>query len=260
MASLGMFLALTEMVVFDGLGFLAAAVLISAAGVSATAAFAHEGLVHEVTDMATQNDLFAEKNVKLAESIAELSEVSARLDSLQNSLGARMGELEDTLGALHSVTATTQLVTLLRAFTDADSARHKDQRLTDEELTDFFDTSGELLHLAAPDFDFALLKSEATTVGIGLYAMRFLVNAVIASGDDVPGKSTAELALMMFSINPERHFEECLAALRMVLKTSEEELRSMLQAKRQLARPDEHNRIPCKDLMDISRLVMTCGP
>mmetsp|Transcript_144562 Transcript_144562/g.366945 ORF Transcript_144562/g.366945 Transcript_144562/m.366945 type:complete len:327 (+) Transcript_144562:1390-2370(+) len=258
-AGLGVLFALSSLVCLDFFGFLAAALLTVAALVSAAASYAHEGLANEVTEMAKQNDQFAQKNDKLTEQVKELGGVADKLQSIEKDLGVNMDQLKATLEAMHRQTSIQQLATMLSAFCDADRDGDKNQRLTNSEVSDFFDSSDAVLRGACPTFDFEALKQLALTVGIGLYAMRFMVNALIASGDDNPHKSTAELSLIMFCFDPEHHLESCLADLRLVLTdTSEEELRSILQEKKdKFAIAAENGRIPCKDLHDISHRVMT---
>ncbi|CAE8717760.1 unnamed protein product, partial [Polarella glacialis] len=198
-----------------------------------------------------------DKNDKMDEQVKELGGVSTRLEQLKSSMGLHLDQLEDTLRSLHQVNCTMQMGTILRAFLMSDSFGNKDSRLEGDELTDFFGSAGPELKEVAPDFDFAGLQQEAMVVGIGLYNMRLLVNAVVAGCDQVPGRSTAMLALIVFGFNPDKHFDELLRALKVVLKQkSEVEIKALLDAKKGLARPQDHGRIPGKELMDIAREVM----
>jgi len=145
---------------------------------------------------------------------------------------------------------------VLRAFTDADSNGTADQRLLGPEVDEFFDHCHDLLVEAAPDFHFDRLQAEATTDGIGLEKMRFLVNAIVAGSDAQPGRSTAMLCLVLFSADPKQHFEECQEALRVVLKrSSQEELKALLQDKID-NNAAASGTLPCKDLQDIAKRVM----
>ncbi|CAE8694630.1 unnamed protein product, partial [Polarella glacialis] len=241
----------------DGFATVASLLLSFAAALCALASYAHEGLANEVTAMAKQNGAFADKNDKMDEQVKELGGVSTSLEQLKSSMGLHLDQLEDTLRSLHQVNCTMQMGTILRAFLMSDSFGNKDSRLEGDELTDFFGSAGPELKEVAPDFDFAGLQQEAMVVGIGLYNMRLLVNAVVAGCDQVPGRSTAMLALIVFGFNPDKHFDELLRALKVVLKQkSEVEIKALLDAKKGLARPQDHGRIPGKELMDIAREVM----
>lgn len=261
MAVCGVVFALICLMSLDGFGFFASALLCFAAVVSAVAAYAHEGLANEVTAMTTQNDLFAKKNEILQHQIKKLGGVAEKMAKIQKDLGINEQKLKDTIDALHRQTSIQQLASMLTAFCEADREGDKDQRLTASEVEDFFDSSDAILRGACPTFDFAELKQMALTVGIGLYAMRLMVNALIAAGDDNPHKSTAELSLVMFCFDPEGHMESCVNNLRLVLPDDLEDLRGMLEdVKTKHAMSDQHGRIPCKEVHHISHRVMTCEP
>jgi len=257
-AGLGAMFALGCLVDLDGFGFFASLLLCAAAIISAIAAYSHEGLANEVTAMAKQNDLFAEKNEQLQQQVKKLGGVADRMDSIQRDLGVTEDKLKETIDALHRQTSIQQLASMLTAFCDADRDGNKDQRLTKSEVDDFFDSSNAILRGACPTFDFDELKKMSMTVGIGLYAMRLMVNALIAAGDDNPHKSTAELSLVMFCFDPVGHLESCVNNLRLVLQDDPEDLRSLLmEIRRQHAVDDQHGRIPCKEVHDLSHRVMT---
>lgn len=254
--------AMGSMADLDLFGWFAAVLLAIAAIVSAAAAFAHEGLANEVSEMARQNDEFAEKNEVLEGQLKELGGVAEKLRSLESELGLSADQLKSTMDALHRQTSIQQLASMLGAFCDADRDGDGNQRLTKGEVEDFFDGSNAILRGACPTFDFEALKRLSLNVGIGMYAMRFMVNALIAAGDDNPHKSTAELSLIMFCFDPEGHMETCLSDLKLVLgggPEMESQLRAHLKQKRaNFARPEEGGRIPCKELHDISCRVMAC--
>eukprot|EP00931_Biecheleriopsis_adriatica_P066861 TRINITY_DN41103_c0_g1_i1.p1 TRINITY_DN41103_c0_g1~~TRINITY_DN41103_c0_g1_i1.p1 ORF type:complete len:422 (-),score=106.91 TRINITY_DN41103_c0_g1_i1:96-1310(-) len=243
----------------DGFAALASLLLSFSAVVCGLAAYAHEGLANEVTAMAKQNDIFAAKNDKLQKQLTDLQGVSTRLDGLQKSMGMHMEQLSETLRQLHQVNCTTQVSTILRAFIDADRDT-PDQRLEGGELADFFGSIAEDLKQAAPDFDFTALWKESQPVGIGIYNMRFLVNAVVAACEETPGKSTAMLELIMFGFNPEEYCNALAVALKAVLKKSADEIKKTIEEKKLKADPKDHGRIPGIELMDLAREVMSAEP
>jgi len=238
----------------DWFGIVANALLMAAAIVCALSAFAHEGLANEVTEMARQNDRYAEKNERLAKSIKDLGAVQQRLNRTQQSMGITADELQETLGMLHQLTATEQLSAILRAFISADSFGNSDQRLQKSELDDFFATAGPVLRQAAPEFNFEELRKEAKKSSLDFAAVRLLIDAVVAGAEATPGKSSAALSLVMFALNPDLHFEECKDSVYAVLhdQYTEEQIRTVLEHKW-----DTHGGpIPCSDLLDISREIM----
>lgn len=245
----------------DGFAALASLLMSFAAVVCGFAAYAHEGLANEVTAMAKQNNVFSDKNDKLEAQVKELGGVGDRLEKLNKSMGVNMDKLQETLQSLHQVNCTMSLSTVLRAFIDADSGYgNKDTRLEGLELDDFFDSCGNVFTEAAPDFDVEKLKEEAMPVGIGMWNMRFLVNAVVASCDEVPGRSTAMLTLVLFGFNPEKHDAELAVALKQVLKKPEADIAKVIAEKKTKACPEEHGRIPGQELADISREIMAVEP
>lgn len=257
-SAVGLLLSWGSLTSMDCLGFFAGVLLSIAAAVCAAAAYSHEGLANEVTEVAKQNEQYAEKNKRMAEQVESLSGVAGKLKDVEESLGVNIEQLRATLDALHRQTSIQQLATLLRAFCDADRGVAIDQRLMKSEVEDFFDSSDAIFRGACPTFDFEAFKKAAVQVGIGIYAMRFMVNALIAAGDDNPHKSTAELSLIMFCFDPEGHLESCLSDLKLVLAdVTEEELRSMLlEKKAKFSRAQENGRISCKDMHDISQKIM----
>jgi len=247
----------------DGFAAMASLLLVFASLLCGLAAYAHEGLANEVTAMKKQNDIFAEKNDKLEAQLGQLGKVGDRLEEINKSMGVHLDELQDTLRSLHQVNCTTQMSTVLRAFIDADSGGYgnKDARLEKDELSDFFDSCRTDLKEAAPDFDLQKLENEALPVGIGIFAMRFILNAVVAGCDEVPGRSTAMLTLLLFSFNPEEHCDELAVALKPVMKSkTSEEIAAILAAKKKQADPKEHGRIPGHELSDVAREVMANAP
>lgn len=256
-ALLGILLALLTVLFQDMLGFLTSLLLVLAAGCSAVAAYAHEGLANEVSRMARQNALFASKNEEFRKQTEALGVVAQRVDSLQQSLGMHADDLQKVLDALHASVATQQLATVVRAFTDADGFGTTDRCLQGSEVEEFFDHTRDLLKEAVPGFDLSRLESECKASGIGIVKMRFLVNALAAGSDAQPGRSTAMLALVLFSVDPVQNFEECHDALRVVLRrSSEEEIKALLQAKKEKAKSSPFGRLSCKDLEDVAQRVM----
>lgn len=246
----------------DGFAALASLLMSFAAVVCGYAAYAHEGLANEVTAMAKQNDVFADKNNKLEAQVKQLGGVGDRLEELNKSMGCNMDKLQETLQSLHQVNCTMSLSTVLRAFIDADSGYgNKDTRLEKGELEDFFHDCGNVFTEASPDFDFEKLKEEAQPVGIGLWNMRFLVNAVVAGCDEVPGRSTAMLTLVLFGFNPEKHEAELSVALKQVIKNkSQADIAKMLADRKTKALEKENGRIPGEELAEISRQIMAFEP
>lgn len=250
----------------DVLGVLSSLVLAVVAAVCALAAYAHEGLANEVTEMARQNDRYAEKNVRLAKQIDELAAVEARFKTFQESMGLSVEDLKKKLGALHKLTATSQLTAILKAFVSADSeCGNRDRALQREELEDFFDTAKPIFTQAAPDFDFAKLVSEALDKGphgnyrqLDMNALHVLVNAVISGSDDKVGKCTAMLNLVLFSFDPCEHIETCLDTMTTCLKShgyTRIGLKAMLETR---AEPWEGSQIPAEAIMDVSKEIMLC--
>lgn len=243
----------------DWFGFVGAVVLIAGGVLSALAAYSHEGLADQVTEMSRENTRFASSNRKLAEQVAELGHVEERLAEAESSMEGGMEELKGTLKELHQLTAASQLGAILRAFTDADSVMgDRNQKLHGDEVDEFFDSATPILEQAAPDFDFDVLQREAKTAGLDLNSINLLVNAVIAGSSDMPEKSAAELNLLNFSFQPEDRLEECQQSLYDVLKSvySKDDVKALLES-----RMDEYEgeAIPCADLLDISREVMLSG-
>merc|ERR1712130_383902 len=120
--------------------------------------------------------------------------VAEKMRSLESELGISSEQLQSTMDTLHRHTSIQQLAAMLSSFCDADREGDQNQRLTKGEVEEFFDDNNAILKGACPTFDFQALKQMALNVGMGLYAMRFLANALIASSDDKPHKSTAELS------------------------------------------------------------------
>lgn len=243
----------------DWLGFVGAIVLVAGGVLSAIAAYSHEGLADQVSQLARENTRFANSNLKLADQIAELGHVEERLAEAESSMEGGMEELKGTLKELHQLTAASQLGAILRAFTDADSVMgDRNRKLRGDEVEEFFDSAHPILEQAAPDFDFGVLQGEAKTAGLDLNSINLLVNAVIAGGSDMPDKSAAELNLLNFSFQPEARLEECQQSLYNVLKStySKDGVRSLLESRMEEC---ESETIPCADLLDISREVMLSG-
>ena len=211
----------------DGFAAFASMLLCFACLVCAGAAFAHEGLEQEVTAMKKQNDLFREKNDLLTSQLDELSGVRSKLEDVQQRLGKDLDQFENTLIELHAVSSVELLQLMLESFLNSDD--NDDGRLTDEELDRFFDVCQGPLKQAAPDFDVETLVSEVTDVGIGICNLRFLINAAVAGCDRVPGRSTAMLALVMFSSHPEKYEHELAISLKSVLGASDEEVAGWLK-------------------------------
>jgi len=157
---------------------------------------------------------------------------------------------------LHAVSSVEQLQLMLEAFMNADDSR--DARLTDEELDDFFEVCKLALQQAAPDFDMDKLETEVRSVGLGLCNLRFLTNATVAGCDPVPGRSSAMLALVLFSSHPEKYEHELCIALKSVLQ-DEAKVDGWIQAKKAKAKPQEQGRIPGHELMDLAREVMSAA-
>ncbi|CAE7764610.1 ATP5C1 [Symbiodinium microadriaticum] len=238
----------------DGFAAFASLLLCFACFVCAGAAYAHEGLEQEVAAMKKQNGLFQEKNAMMAAQLSELGDVRKKLEEVKERLGQDLGQFEAMLLELHAVSSVEQLQLMLEAFMNADDSR--DARLTDEELDDFFDVCKLALQQAAPDFDMEKLETEVRSVGLGLCNLRFLTNATVAGCDPVPGRSSAMLALVLFSAHPEKYEHELCIALKSVLQ-DEDKVASWIQEKKGKANPQEQGRIPGHELMDLAREVMS---
>jgi len=246
----------------DWLGVLSSLVLAIVAAVCALAAYAHEGLANEVTEMARQNERYAEKNDRLASQIKELGKVEDRMKELQSSMGMNIDDLKNKLGTLHKLTATSQLTTILRAFTSADTELGGEEAgsrtLTGEEVEEFFDTAGAIFKQAAPDFDCDKLISEVKdhNAAMGLPMMHLLVNAVIAGSDDKIGKCTAMLSLVMFALDPIEFLESTLDSTFTSLKNHGYTRLGVKLLLEKRAEPFDGESIPCKELLDISKEIM----
>ncbi|CAE7413126.1 ATP5C1 [Symbiodinium pilosum] len=239
----------------DGFAAFASLLLCFACLVCAGAAYAHEGLEQEVTAMQKQNQLFQDKNQLLAAQLDELSGVRQKLEDVRQRLGEDLEHFEATLVELHAVSSVEVLQLMLEAFLNADDSR--DGRLADEELDRFFEVCKAPLQQAAPDFDVEQLVEEVQDVGLGLCNLRFLTNAAVAGCDRIPGRSTAMLALVMFSTHPEKYEHELAISLKSVLGSSDDVVAAWIQDKKAKADPQEHGRIPGHELMDLSRMVMS---
>merc|ERR1712194_929892 len=92
---------------------------------------------------------------------------------------------------------------------------------------------GSILQTALPNFDFEAFKREAH-------------------------KSAAEMSLIMFAFDPEQNMQACLHDLKLVLHdTPEDTLKQQLEGKKaKFAVKEDHGRIPCDSLEDISQKVM----
>lgn len=245
----------------DGEAAFASVLLTIAAFICAVAAYSHEALANQVTELATQNNSYASKNVALGQQVASLQNVSSRLQKCQTELNMRSEELQDCLRAFHKVTISMQLTNLVKAFTESDT--DENGTLADSEIEAFFTFAGGSLQDAAPEFDFKALQQEAMKHGMGIHAMRLMINAVVAASDALPGKTSAMLALLMFSFDPVAHFDECLSALKIALsKNTEAELRAMLKEKQQdLLEDKAHDGLTsCAELLPLARLVMNSDP
>jgi len=255
----GLFLAVGSLAKMDSLGFFAGLLLIIAAAVCAAAAYSHEGLANEVTEAAEQNNKFAEKNDRMAQQLNGLGDVATKLDSLEQELGVNMDEFEGFLDKLHRQTSIQQLATLLEAFCAADRrGGDADERLNDQgQVDDFLDACDPILRGACPTFDFDAFKKAAAHAGIGMYAVRFMSDAVIAAGSDSLHKSTALLSLIMFSFQPDEQLEHLLSELKLACPDRDEAaLRNLLvQKKEKGAQRDQGGRIPCRDLQDVSAII-----
>jgi len=257
----GLFLAVGSLSQMDSLGFFAGLLLIIAAAVCSMAAYSHEGLANEVTQAAEQNKKFAEKNDRMAKQLDGFGDVADKLGSLEKELGVNMDQFTGFLDSLHRQTSIQQLATLLRAFCDAD--RHggapPDERLMKGEVEEFLDDSDPVLRGACPAFDFDAFKKAAVEVGIGMHAVRFMADALIAAGSDSVHKSTALLSLIMFSFQPEEQIEHLLSELKLACPEQDPAaLRVLLvQKKEKCALKDQGGHIPCRDLQDISVMIRT---
>jgi len=241
----------------DWLGIIAAVLLFLAAAFCAVSAFAHEGLEREVAEMAKQNDRYATKNELLREQVKELGVVADRLQHIQNHMGVNIAQLHETLNSLHQLTATAQLSSILSAFTQADSFGDKNKILEGPEVNDFLVSTDAVLRQAAPTFNFSMFRKEALKKGLDLFAIRLLINAVVASSDVNAGKSEAQLWLVMFGLNPEKNIGPATDAVYAVLKDkgySKASVKAKLLATQDRQR--RSNFVEFSDLMDIASEVM----
>lgn len=241
----------------DGFAYFASLLSTFSCLVCAVAAYAHEGLASQVALLAKETHVFASKTEHLQSQVQKLSDVSDRMQKLQLSIGMDLERLQDLLRKLHEALVAGQLATIVRAFSDCDGWGQKDGRLTGAEVQDFFDNVGPLLKEAAPEFDYQALLFEAQVVGIDLCGVKFLINALAASSASNPGRSTAELSLLLFSLGPVKHFNETFRALKATLcpKHTEEEVRSMLEEVKVLASVQERARA----LGNLSSLVVAAN-
>jgi len=242
----------------DGFAAFASLLLCFACLISAGAAYAHEGLEQEVTAMKKQNDLFKEKNDMLSTQLDELSGVRTKLEDVQKKMGANLDQFEEMLQELHTVSCAEILQLMLEAFLNSDVDGPRDGRLVGEEVQRFFDVCEANLKQAAPDFNVEQLVNEVCETGIGICNLRFLANAAVTGCDKVPGRSTAMLALVMFSSHPEKYEHELAISLKSVLGSSDEEIATLLQEKKAKADPKD-GRIHGSELMDVSRRVMSAS-
>eukprot|EP00439_Symbiodinium_sp_Y106_P003860 s7891_g1.t1 len=219
--------------------------------VCAGAAYAHEGLEQEVAAMKKQNGLFQEKNAMMAAQLSELGDVRKKLEEVKEHLGQDLGHFE-------ARTEWSQSQEVAECECKTKKKLREDARLTDEELDDFFEVCKLALQQAAPDFDMDKLETEVRSVGLGLCNLRFLTNATVAGCDPVPGRSSAMLALVLFSSHPEKYEHELCIALKSVLQ-DEAKVDGWIQAKKAKAKPQEQGRIPGHELMDLAREVMSAA-
>jgi len=253
---LGLVLAVSSLSQMDCLGFFSGLLLVVAAATSAAAAFSHEGLANEVTEVAEQNRQYAQKNDRMTKQLEGLGDVANQLESLESSLGVNMSQFTDFLETLHRQTSIQQLATLLRAFCDADRHGTLDERLMKEEVDDFLDDCTPILKGACPTFDFETFKDEAEQHGIGMHAVRFMANALIASSSDNVHTSTALLSLIMLSFSPEKYTEHFLSDMKLACpNVKQQAIRDLIATKRQKkARPD--GSLFCRDLCDLQQTIL----
>eukprot|EP00747_Dinoflagellata_sp_TGD_P197128 gnl/TRDRNA2_/TRDRNA2_68112_c0_seq1.p1 gnl/TRDRNA2_/TRDRNA2_68112_c0~~gnl/TRDRNA2_/TRDRNA2_68112_c0_seq1.p1 ORF type:complete len:370 (+),score=85.74 gnl/TRDRNA2_/TRDRNA2_68112_c0_seq1:104-1213(+) len=238
--------------------------LFLAAGVATAAAYSHEGLANQVTEMSKQNDRFAEKNERFAKQLNSLASVDKKLQDIGGHMGQNLSDLEKTLNALNKCAHTAQLNTILRAFTSADSTAmggDKDMVLKHDEVDSFFMDSSECFKQAAPEYDMGPIKKLASTSGtFDLNMMRIFVMAVIAGGDSVPGKTTALLTLVAFSLDPGEHLDEARDEIAHIVagEMTKDEVREQLQG--MVEDPDDPKAIPCADLVELAEKVFQAEP
>merc|ERR1712113_806298 len=101
---------------------------------------------------------------------------------------------------------------------------------------------------------------------MGIYAMCFLVSALLAGNDDTAGKSEAMLNLVMFTFDPEKYLNQCSIALRPVLKYKDSQselepgkIKSLLEDVISDISEHGNKRMSCKDLQHIADGVMGGG-
>eukprot|EP00928_Gymnodinium_smaydae_P083875 TRINITY_DN67117_c0_g1_i1.p1 TRINITY_DN67117_c0_g1~~TRINITY_DN67117_c0_g1_i1.p1 ORF type:complete len:430 (+),score=119.22 TRINITY_DN67117_c0_g1_i1:137-1291(+) len=239
----------------------AALILALGAALSGSAAYAHEGLAKQVNLLADQNAAFAEKNERFAAQVKSLSPIQDQLNQAQSSMGIGMDKLETTIATFHSLETTNQLLSMLRAFMDADG-QHRgegvgDRVLQGAEVHNFFHSCQHKLQEAAPDYDLSALEALAAEKSMGMGDLRLLVNAVVAGSEKVIGKSSAMLNLVCFGMDPEAYSDRLTKSLQLVLRDdSPEELQSLVEEKAEEA---DGNRIPAEELQDVSARIMAVG-
>eukprot|EP00747_Dinoflagellata_sp_TGD_P162641 gnl/TRDRNA2_/TRDRNA2_180465_c0_seq1.p1 gnl/TRDRNA2_/TRDRNA2_180465_c0~~gnl/TRDRNA2_/TRDRNA2_180465_c0_seq1.p1 ORF type:complete len:519 (+),score=86.75 gnl/TRDRNA2_/TRDRNA2_180465_c0_seq1:90-1646(+) len=235
--------------------FIGSVLLFLAACLATAAAYSHEGLANEVAHMAKQNSRFAEKNARFAKQLNKLASVNEKLKGIGFSMGDNLEDLERTLNALQKCAQTEQLSTILRAFTSTDSSVNKDMLLTHDEVGIFFNDSSECFRQAAPEYDLEPIQQEAPDSGtFDLYMMRILVMAVIAGGDATPGKTTALLTLIAFSLNPSEQLDAARDEITHILAgtMTTDEVRAKLE---EAYDPEDPKPIHCVHLMELAEKV-----
>eukprot|EP00747_Dinoflagellata_sp_TGD_P187298 gnl/TRDRNA2_/TRDRNA2_44873_c0_seq1.p1 gnl/TRDRNA2_/TRDRNA2_44873_c0~~gnl/TRDRNA2_/TRDRNA2_44873_c0_seq1.p1 ORF type:complete len:385 (-),score=68.98 gnl/TRDRNA2_/TRDRNA2_44873_c0_seq1:204-1250(-) len=179
--------------------------LIFAAGLSATAAAAHEGLAKQVSAIAVENDKYALSNIKLGQQISTLGKYADRLQDEAKKFEGGIEALEGTLEGLSQYVHVEQLVTVIRAFTSADGGAYgdRDRHIDPEEVDDFLAGCSHILEKELPDFDIKDLRKAAQHHGISLCNVTLIISAMLCHEDgECPKKGRALLDLVLFFLEP----------------------------------------------------------
>jgi len=156
-----------------------------ASALSAVAAWAHEGLANQVSEIAKENDRFAENGEKLHEQIDRLQGTEERITHAVGQLRGDVYQLGRVVGELNKITNLSQINTMLRGFLTAErNSGQMDLRLNgEEELHNFWSGSKIVLRKELPEFDLDAMHKMSLQTGLTFTCINLIISAVLRNSE-----------------------------------------------------------------------------